>query len=617
MSVSHPWYHIAFTEHYSRFAEHQLSAEQVSAEVAYLQKTLAQAPGRRVVDLGCGVGRYTIPLGLAGFEMTGLDLSTWALEEATHRSKQANVTIRWEQADLLAATEWPLGQIDVAICIDSFGWGSDADQLNFLRRLRRHLAPNGVLVLVCPNAFQTSSQETSATIDETTYLSRQEFDQIHSRRQDSLTVTAPGRSEQSFHSDLRVYTPVELATLVRKGGFVVERVTSGSASGWTPSIELVARAIPAPPVALAVATWGAPTAPRLDLRYNPDETDWLNPSPTSIWNELIADEGEQGVSAIGVYPVDDPYGAERGAPAVAAFLGCPVAPPQVTFAAGVTSLLHDLCGLANDGLIVTPQLIHPDLTTWALAHGSEVCFVEEPATVERLVATIQARRPSLVSLDRPSFVGELIDFAAVQAIAEAAAQVGAAVVIDESPATYLGPANSAASVVNRVDNLVVLRSVTKGYSWGGMRAGFALASHGLSARVRELVAPMQVGELSFRALLRLLMAGDIFQKLRTRFHTTKPSTTALLRACGFEVIEGHPDLGWVVLPNTAGKTSRQLERVGVQGLHFVPSPALRPPYPELLHLTVPLLNERMAELSRRLEELAEAGHPAAFQLPHI
>ena len=412
-------------------------------------------------------------------------------------------------------------------------------------------------------------------------------------------------AEQVFEYARRIYSTVELAALVRSAGFLVGRVDADFEAGKQPGrgsryIQISAHPLRIPPELLAVASWRTPPDDRLELRYAPDETPWLHPSPAEVWKSLLASEADQGLDAIGHYPVDDPYGGERGAEMVGTCFGCPISHHQLTFAPGVTSLLHALTDLADGGLILAPILVHPDLSAWAISRGVEVRLIDGPETLDRLVAEIYARRPSLVHFDRPNFAAELISHDDLYILCTEAARVGAIVLIDESPATYLGPAASAVRLANRLENLVVLRSITKAYSWGGQRVGYAVASEGVSTRVRELVSPLQVSELAFRALIQLLKRGDIFQVLRARVRTTKPETIGLLERLGLEVIAGHPDIPWVVVPDVAGKTSEYLGRLGIRGLPFVPSPARLGPFPELLHLTVPLSDERMSALRRHL-----------------
>ena len=54
---------------------------------------LAQRFGGSVLELGCGTGRYTIPLAQAGVEMTGLDIMPPMLERARQKAKGLPITL--------------------------------------------------------------------------------------------------------------------------------------------------------------------------------------------------------------------------------------------------------------------------------------------------------------------------------------------------------------------------------------------------------------------------------------------------------------------------------------------------------------------------------------------
>jgi histidinol-phosphate/aromatic aminotransferase/cobyric acid decarboxylase-like protein len=375
-----------------------------------------------------------------------------------------------------------------------------------------------------------------------------------------------------------------LRPLIRPAGFTPDGGTEGL---------LVARALPQAPHALAPTAWGVPGTARLDLRYAPEEAELLDPQPSSVWEEALQDGAELAAH----YPVDDPYGGERGATAVSGFHGCSVAPGRLTFGAGVTSLLHALAGLADGGAILAPELVHPDLEIWAMARGSRVQLLPEPLDVAAFVRAVADLRPALVHLDRPAFAGDVLSLADVEAIATAAARVGAAMVIDESPAVYLGGRASAVGLTDRCDALVVLRGFTKAFSWGGLRVGYAVASPPLAARVRELVPPMLTGGPALAAALRMLAAGDSLGPLRARIRARRPAVSAILQDHGLELLDGHPDLSWLAVRDPGRRVSSALTRAGIRGLEPVPVPGAQTPRLEALHLTLPLSDERFALLS--------------------
>jgi histidinol-phosphate aminotransferase len=400
----------------------------------------------------------------------------------------------------------------------------------------------------------------------------------------------------------------DVVPALRGAGFAVERVDSDLIPGLPPSavsvsVQAIARPIRMPPRSLAVASWRTPSRVRLDLRYAPDEASLLDPAPSQVWEELIA-QVRGGADLVASYPVDDPYGGERGADVVGRHFGCPVGPENLTFGAGVTSLLQSLSELADGGVVAAPELVHADLEAWAAARGRDVVAIGEPATPERLVAALEEIRPALLHLDRPTFTGQLLGLDELELILTGAARVGCLVVIDESAAPYAGPAASAVVAAHRVPNLVVLRGFTKAYSWGGLRGGFAVSSSDVAGRVRELVPPLQVGELALRAALQLLDLGDVFGRLRERIRECKPVVAGMLAALGLEVLDGHRDLPWIAISDAGGAASRLFDDCGIAALFPPPWPMPQRAAPSVLRITVPLSEHRLA-LLRRL--LAGAG----------
>jgi histidinol-phosphate/aromatic aminotransferase/cobyric acid decarboxylase-like protein len=538
------------------------------------------APGRHVLVVGCRTGRHALALARAGYTVTGLDRSPSAIDQARRGAAQLGLDIRWHVVDPSALARWPLGTVDAAICMGWQGQGRRCDHRRLFARIRRHLTPGGLLVI------EYSQPPDLRGYDEAT-----------------------GRSADG----LRLYRAVELSELVRGAGFSIEQVdVKAPGDDGAGAVTVVARPVSVPPHSLAVADWGATAdGVRLDLRYADDEAEWLQPTPREVWAELVNSVDDCGAGAIAHYPVDDPFGAVRGAPVVSRYFECPIAPGQLTFAAGVTSLLHDLSGLADGGPILAPASVHPDLLAWGMARGAEVRLLTEPVSHRSLLESIASLQPTLVHLDRPAFTAEVLSLDEMSAVARAAAAVGALLLVDESPATYLPPTTSSVHLVDQTDNMVVLRGFTKAYSWGGLRGGFAVCSPALAEPVRELIAPMQVGELALRAALRLLGAGDACSRLRARTRMIKPWFAARLASAGLPVVCGHEDVAWVVVADGGGTARRFLAERGIRGLLPVPLPVAGLPPVELLHLTVPLSIRRIRLFDAlTAQDRATDGRPA-------
>jgi histidinol-phosphate/aromatic aminotransferase/cobyric acid decarboxylase-like protein len=397
----------------------------------------------------------------------------------------------------------------------------------------------------------------------------------------------------------------QLRARLQRAGFLVE----GQRAAEAGSVHVHARRVPDPVDALAVAAWGS-EAPGtvLDLRYAPDEAEWLDPHPDDIWSRAVASTRGSGAELVSHYPVADSFGAARGAPVIGRAFGCELEPSQVSFGAGVTSLLLDLWGLCDGGPIACPPLTHGDLAARAFSQGIAIRAVPEPTMVEELIRALTADPPALLHFDRPTFTGHVADLGAVKAIVDAAARVGALVTIDEAGATYMEAAASAISLVNGASNLVVLRGFTKAYSWGGLRAGFAVASREIAREVRNLIAPMQVSETALAAVLQLLEAGDCLGRLRPQIRTMRANAASLLARSGLAILPGHPDLPWIALDDHDQFASTVFARCGIRPLHPSSHPGLaeaRPP----VRLTVPLSEAGFARFAEILALGAANGEP--------
>lgn len=106
----------------------------------------AVAGARRVLDAGCGSGRLTLALALAGASVTGIDTSTERLEQAGRRAGDAGAELTLHEADF----NGPLPFADASFdgVTSRLALMAADDPVATLRELRRVLAPTGRLVTV-------------------------------------------------------------------------------------------------------------------------------------------------------------------------------------------------------------------------------------------------------------------------------------------------------------------------------------------------------------------------------------------------------------------------------------------------------------------------------------
>jgi len=118
-------------------------------------RSVAAGSGGPILELGCGTGRVLLPLARAGFEVTGLDLSSVMLARCRAKLEVESPEVRGRvalvQADM---TSFDLGRRFAAITCPFGGFQqlrTVKQQLACLDRCRSHLLPGGTLVLDLPN----------------------------------------------------------------------------------------------------------------------------------------------------------------------------------------------------------------------------------------------------------------------------------------------------------------------------------------------------------------------------------------------------------------------------------------------------------------------------------
>jgi 2-polyprenyl-3-methyl-5-hydroxy-6-metoxy-1,4-benzoquinol methylase len=134
-----------------------------------LEPWLDVAPGARVLDVGCGVGRWSTLLAKRGARVTGIDLSPTMIHEARRRARALDVGDRcgFEVQDLaqLDAGE----QFDLVLGVTVLQHILDGDAWRAaMRRMTEHLAPGGRMVLL-----EAAPERVAPTCNTTIFHARQ------------------------------------------------------------------------------------------------------------------------------------------------------------------------------------------------------------------------------------------------------------------------------------------------------------------------------------------------------------------------------------------------------------------------------------------------------------
>jgi SAM-dependent methyltransferase len=222
-------------EEYSHPALYDLENPDFEPEGSFYL-SIAQETGGPVLELGCGTGRYTIPVARSGLEISGLDLVPEMLERS--KAKAGDLPIQWIEAD---ARDFHLGRRFKLI----FEGGSvfmhmltNADQLRFLACVREHIAPEGRFVLSLlfphPAELRTDLEEKEwfnypdgqgGTVRVSGTDAYDELRQVKTETAVRRVISAEG--QETMHVaplQLRYTFPQEIELLLDRAGFdIIER----------------------------------------------------------------------------------------------------------------------------------------------------------------------------------------------------------------------------------------------------------------------------------------------------------------------------------------------------------------------------------------------------------
>ncbi len=123
----------------------------VRRQVAELLALAAPAPGCRLLEVGCGMGRYTFELVRRGYRVEGLDLSPVLLERLREYGGEELAEVPLHAMDVLAAPERLGGGFDGVVGFFTLHHLHDLEAC--CHAMAQLVRPGGKVVFLEPNPF--------------------------------------------------------------------------------------------------------------------------------------------------------------------------------------------------------------------------------------------------------------------------------------------------------------------------------------------------------------------------------------------------------------------------------------------------------------------------------
>lgn len=218
------WYKVAFGEIYPLVYPHR-----DDAEAARVAESLAPLLGGRspVVDVACGNGRYMSAFARAGFDVYGVDLSSYLLDDAVSaRALRGRVVL----GDMRSLPFRDAVAGAVVNMFTSFGYfETDLDNVRVMREATRIVAPGGVFLMDFLNAAALDRdlrRETPSVRDEGGATIEEQREIVENGRVlvKHVRVRVGAKEPVEYSERLRLYSHDDLVVMARESGLVPRAV---------------------------------------------------------------------------------------------------------------------------------------------------------------------------------------------------------------------------------------------------------------------------------------------------------------------------------------------------------------------------------------------------------
>jgi histidinol-phosphate aminotransferase len=166
-------------------------------------------------------------------------------------------------------------------------------------------------------------------------------------------------------------------------------------------------------------------------------------------------------------------------------------------------------------------------------------------------------------------------------VAVLASQLDCPLVVDEAYADFADPPHHSIPLIEKHPNVIVTRSLSKGYGLAGLRLGYLVARPEMVEHLMKIKDSYNCDTLSQVAGVAALSDQTYLQETRSRIIATRTRLTRELRAMGYTVPESQSNFVWATNGPPARETFQKLKdrKILVRLMTY-------PGYPDGLRMTV-------------------------------
>jgi histidinol-phosphate aminotransferase len=136
-------------------------------------------------------------------------------------------------------------------------------------------------------------------------------------------------------------------------------------------------------------------------------------------------------------------------------------------------------------------------------------------------------------------------------LTDLAAKIKGVLLIDEAYVDFAP--ESCASIIKELDNVIILRSMSKGYSLAGLRFGYGIACKSLIDGLMKVKDSYNVNAITIKAATAAISDQTYFNANVEKIKAERARLTAEIRKIGFEVADSHSNFMLAKCPDGNGQ----------------------------------------------------------------
>jgi len=144
------------------------------SDLVVVSKVFKEKRVKKILDLGCGIGRNMIPLIEDGFELSGVDESKEAIKILKSKIKNKSLVAKLKNSKFQNLS-FPDNHFDAVISVQTLNHGYEADIIQGFKELFRVLKPGGIIFITLPGRISKGKVrhclvKTARKVERNTYI---------------------------------------------------------------------------------------------------------------------------------------------------------------------------------------------------------------------------------------------------------------------------------------------------------------------------------------------------------------------------------------------------------------------------------------------------------------